>query len=1038
MSNSHGKDPSESPPVTLVPSQSVLLRKVLRSLCGAGSVSIVMEHALTVRRTFRYVAVVVIASGLWPDQGGASSSGLEKVRELNDAGRYSRAESAGRKLLAEAELSSSETIEIAHILDELAVSLRRGSGVQSGDALAVCERSLEIKRWLTGEQSLDFALSLHNLGTLQAYRGDFGRARTALEKARILRERQLGLDHADVASTLIPLSHVLRQEGDVAAARSLLDRAVSILEKSSNEPELVRALLTRGYSEYDSGDYAEAVSTWERALDTATRTLPKDHPDLGVCHQNLGALYTETGDYEQARKHCGMSLKIRKKALAPGHPLIAGSLEAIGYLDELRTDYPSARKSYAQAVRIQEHVLGTSHPQTARLWTRLAGTELRSGNHRGALDLLQRALAVQESTLGPMHPDLAWTWDGLAAVEEANGRYDVALRDYEKAREIRIHAYGANHPDVSISMVLLSRTYSGLGNRPSALEAALESARINLENLAVATQVLAERHALAYASIQSSGHDLALALVSTGPVPADSEIVRVWSAWIQGRNVVLDEMVRRQRFLGASTDSSLGEIGSRLGESRRRLSQLLVRGLEGDDVQAYGAKVESLRTVVERLERQIGSWKGGVSRGSPAGVDYKAVVGSIPPGSALVAYSWYGPASKRRYAAFVQRSGAAPKLVRLGDARTIEDRITSWLRLASAAEGGSDPKSLETSCRKAGNRLRAAIWDPIEVHVRNVARVFVVPDGALHRVNLAALPDGAGYVVETGPLIHYLPAERDLLEEHQSPKGKGLLAVGGPDFDAGRPSQGPASARRGGERECMDLSQHPFEPLPGTLKEVKDIAALWSDSSNVTVRTGLQASELSVRREGPGRRVVHLATHGFFLDGECVAERAGGRGIAATVPASQKAVVSVGSRLAGTLSGLALSGANNRSSVGTDDGILTAEEIASLNLVSVEWVVLSACDTGLGRPQAGEGILGMRRAFQIAGARTVIMSLWAVDDEATRSWMTELYRARLKKRLGTAEAVRDASLHVLRERRAQARSVLPFYWAGFVASGQWN
>jgi len=975
--------------------------------------------------------------GIWIGQAAADSSGLEKVRELNAAGRYSKAEAIARKLLAQAEAGSGETLETAHILDELAVALRRGSGVQSGDALAFCERSLEIKRRLAGENTLDFALSLHNLGTLQAYRGDFSRARSTLESARTLREGQLGPDHADVASTLIPLSHVLRQEGDGAGARVLLVRAVSILERSSNKPELIRALLSLGYSQYDSGDYGAAVSTWERALDIATRTLPPDHPDLGVCHQNLGALYTETGDYQRAREHYGMSLKIRKKSLAPDHPLIAGSLEAMGYLDELRGDYLSAREYYGQAVRIQERVLGTSHPQTARLWTRLAGTELRTGDRRGAMDHLQRALAVQESTLGAMHPDLAWTWDAIAATEGSNSRHAMALQDYEKARDIRVRAYGSNHPDVSISMVLLSRTYSELGDRPSAIEAALESARINLENLAVTSQALAERHALAYAAIQSSGHDLALTLVTEGPSPSKPEIARVWGAWIRARNVVLDEMVRRQRFLEASTDSSLGEIGSRLAESRRRLSQLLVQGLEGNDVRSYGAKVDSLRSEVERLERRIASWEGGVPERAAAKVDYEAISQSIPAGSALVAYCWYGPAGKRRYAAFVQRSGESPELVRLGDARIIEERITSWVQLASAAGGRVDQKSLEMSCRKAGSLLRSAIWDGIEVHVRNVNRVFVVPDGALHRVNLSALPDGAGYVVETGPLIHYLPAERDLLEDHRTSMGRGLLAVGGPDFDAGSSPQRPASARRG-EGPCIDLSQHRFEPLPETLKEATAIAALWSDSSNVTLRTGLEASESSVRRDGPGHQVVHLATHGFFLDGECATGTTKGRGMSGTVPASQKVTVRARSRVAQLLSGLALSGANARRSAGVDDGILTAEEIASLNFQSVQWVVLSACDTGLGRPQAGEGILGMRRAFQIAGARTVIMSLWAVDDAATRSWMTELYRARLIKKLDTADAVRDASLYVLRERRAQARSTLPFYWAGFVASGYWN
>ena len=109
-----------------------------------------------------------------------------------------------------------------------------------------------------------------------------------------------------------------------------------------------------------------------------------------------------------------------------------------------------------------------------------------------------------------------------------------------------------------------------------------------------------------------------------------------------------------------------------------------------------------------------------------------------------------------------------------------------------------------------------------------------------------------------------------------------------------------------------------------------------------------------------------------------------------------------------------------------------------MNLDGVEWAVLSACDTGLGEIRAGEGVFGLRRAFQIAGARTVIMSLWSVGDESTRSWMRALYAGRLQRNLSTADAVREASLAVLRDRRSRHLSTHPFYWAGFIAVGDWQ
>jgi CHAT domain-containing protein len=186
--------------------------------------------------------------------------------------------------------------------------------------------------------------------------------------------------------------------------------------------------------------------------------------------------------------------------------------------------------------------------------------------------------------------------------------------------------------------------------------------------------------------------------------------------------------------------------------------------------------------------------------------------------------------------------------------------------------------------------------------------------------------------------------------------------------------------------------------------------------------------------------VLHLATHGFFLDGLCPPAVGGTRSVGGLSTGQKSGPGLALGESPLLLSGLALAGANRRASAGPDDedGILTAEEVTALNLEGVEWAVLSACDTGLGEIKAGEGVFGLRRAFQVAGVRTVIMSLWSVDDEAARLWMRTLYQHRLQKHLGTAVAMREASLSVLRDRRTRGQSTHPFYWAGFVAAGDWR
>jgi CHAT domain-containing protein len=254
--------------------------------------------------------------------------------------------------------------------------------------------------------------------------------------------------------------------------------------------------------------------------------------------------------------------------------------------------------------------------------------------------------------------------------------------------------------------------------------------------------------------------------------------------------------------------------------------------------------------------------------------------------------------------------------------------------------------------------------------------------------------------------------------------GKGLLLMGAPAFDSDR-RRAASRGFRGTVTGCDGFRRWRFTPLPATRQELQSIAALWkhsatarADAARLLTLQGRDADEAAFKDNAPGRRIIHLATHGFVVGKDCTQ----------------------GHDNPLLCSGLALAGANRRRTAGleVEDGILTAEEVSALDLGGVEWAVLSACKTGIGEIAAGEGVFSLRRAFQIAGVRSVIMSLGPVGDAAAATWMTSLYRRRLRDRLSTAKAVRQASLDVLRQRRARGQNCHPSYWAGFVAAGDWR
>jgi hypothetical protein len=360
----------------------------------------------------------------------------------------------------------------------------------------------------------------------------------------------------------------------------------------------------------------------------------------------------------------------------------------------------------------------------------------------------------------------------------------------------------------------------------------------------------------------------------------------------------------------------------------------------------------------------------------------------------------------------------------LGSADTLDAAVRAW-RDASLATAPAAARFA------AGERLRRLAWDPLRPLLPGSGRVWVVPDGELQKVNFYALPVAPGRFLVDEPLVlHRIGSERDLLAEPLAAPASGVLAVGGVDYERGR-GEALAAGDRGLSAlpSCRTFLDARFEPLPATGGETAAIAALARTlpasrlGSPVTL-TGLAADEASFKRLAPGHRVIHLATHSFCLGAECAA----GTG-AANVLAQNPLI----------FSGIALAGANRwqeaRDHAESEDGLLTAEELAGLDLRGTEWLVLSGCESGLGQVQAWEGVFGLPRAGRRAGVRTLVMSLAPVDDDASAMWMRALYEAHFARGEETALAVRSASRAVLAWLRRQGRDPAPRLWAAFVAQG---
>jgi CHAT domain-containing protein/tetratricopeptide (TPR) repeat protein len=968
------------------------------------------------------------------------------------------------------------------------------------EAKRVIDRVLRIRETTYGENHPETVRTIFNAGVYYASTNDYVGARTFFKRARALADNGSRGDFPTTFSSLTALSVVAGLSGDYAEAARLDKELLLIVEGAfgATDPRLRFPLDSMAQDLRDLGDYATAKDAAERSLAISERAFGPDHPAVAKSLHTLATVVAEMGDYARAMQLLERATRISEKVrfdpaprsfgalqdvlrasdvtqadaqlfvslvgfresrYGPAHPAVGDTLSNLAALLSTADDYRRTRPVFEEALAAREKAVGPDHPDVAAIAVNLGDVLVQTGENAAARRLYERALSIRETSLGADHPKVADALARLARLDLSAGRYAEARPLLDRALSIQQRKLGGDHPDVAATLAILAELDVRRGATSEGLETAVRAEAIGREHVRLTTRTLAEHQAMAYASSRPSTLDLMLSLAAR--TPHDSHLTtEAWDAVIRARGIVLEEMASRRRSAIGSENGEIAQLADALASARQRLATAVVRGVRDDPPERYQRLLAEARRDKDRAERDLAEKSTRFrANQSLSRLGLRDVSAALPAYCALVGFVSYNQmnlqpaganATESRavglsYLAFVLRSdGSVPSVVPLGSAAAIEGLILGWrqsLNLESMA-GGTASKSGEASYRRVAGLLRQRVWDPLRDHLSNVTRVFVVPDGALNLVSLSALPTGeSGYLLETGPVLHYLSAERDLVPAEEGGSiGQGLLAMGSPAFDEHTSAAGVGSEAsfRGPRSACSDFQSMRFDPLPASSKEVNRVVALWDKSRSTPdslLLTGAAASESAFKAEAGGRRVLHAATHGFFLGGGCGSTS--GRS-ASSPPSGVPAAVAAENPL--LLSGLILAGANHRDEAGPgeDDGVLTAEEIASLDLNGVEWAVLSACDTGVGQIKAGEGVFGLQRAFQIAGVRTVIMSLWAVEDRATSDWMTGLYHQRFVKGLSTVDAVHAASLGLLRRRRAAGLDTHPFYWAGFVAVGDWH
>jgi tetratricopeptide (TPR) repeat protein/CHAT domain-containing protein len=1038
---------------------------------------------------FYQQALAIRKRTLGPDHPDVAVSLNNLALLYNEQGKYNEAEPLYQQALRiDQKALGPDDPGLAIDLNNLAVLYREQGQYEAAEPFFA--RSMAIWQKALGPDHPLVATSLNNLAGLYKTQGKYDAAEPLYQHALAIRKKALGPDHPDVAASLNNLAELYREQGKYAETEPLYQQALAIWKKAlgPDHPVVATSLNNLAVLYQQQGKYGEAEPLYQQALAITKKALGPDHLDVALRLNNLAALYGEQGKYSEAEPLYQQALAIRERVLKPDHPDVASSLNNLAELYREQGKYAEAEPLYKQALEIRKKALGPDHPDVALSLNTLGRLYDDQGKYAEAEPLLKQALEVDEKALGPDHPDLADILNNLAGLYDAQGKYGEAEPLYQQALAIDQKALGPDHLDVALNSADLAMLYYGW-NHPEQAETNFDS-NFQILHKVIEKQFayMSEKERLGFLGTVQGIFPVYFSFIYSYPDP--SSVGKMYDLLLWEKGMVASSVSAMRAKIAASGDQEAVSLLDRIAQKRTQVARITANPpVEAKSLEQARDQIAELEQQANDLERELVQRSPTVAQErTSAQVSWEDVRAKLKTGEAAVEYMrykfhdgkhWTG---KSYYAALVitPATKIAPTFIPLGDAATLECGPINNYRQLVGMNASCLPCSVPTDQQGVRSHdgsptamaalntptFYEAFWKPLELALGNAKRIYFSTDGVLSQVSLVVVPDGSGKLLIEKYDLRPVISTKDLLREPHPTGEQTAALIGDPKFTATIAEQQTALAAlskpyspqrqfsaggvevasnaaplpvRGGGRRSFDLHLT-WPDLPSTKIEVQQLNKLLTKPWQVEMYTGAEALEEVMKRlHGP--RLLHVATHGFFLADENQPQACSGgvstrTGAPANAPDALQRPLKEDPMLR---SGLVFTGANriangDATPEGMDDGILTAYEAMGLNLEGTELVVLSACETGLGQTKAGEGVFGLRRALQVAGAQSVMMTMWEVPDVETQKLMKLFYGKWLSGE-EKHQALREAQLELREQIKKNTGRDSPQKWGAFVLLG---
>ena len=998
---------------------------------------------------------------------------LNKMADLYKAeGRYADLEVLYKKIV---ELSGAlygmKSLEYCRAINNLTDLFRTLSRYK--EAEPYCLLVLQIIEDTIGQNNLDYTSALIKIANLYKDMNLFKQAEIYYQSALSIYEVIVGTYHESYIKALVSLASLYRVEGRTAEAEPLYVQAFDIYTKTIGVNTIAYADMLNDYALYydEMGHYEQAELNYKKSLAITEKIKGDQDPNYATTLDNLATHFLLTGHVEQAEPVFIEAAKIRKDKLGKKHPLYATSLNNIANLYESTGRIAEAKTLYIEAISIIKEIYGTNNFNYANAIDNLADVLQKEGDYveaekyvRESMEIIKNLFGEQhiyyttglnnlaliqtqlkkpeeaealyklnidktKAAVGDQHPAYASALSNLADLYESLERYKEAEDLYEQALKIRKDKLGVNHRQYTTTLSHLAGLYTATNDLDKADVLWENSLNNYLREIKLFFPSMSEKEKQQfYKTINSEFEQFntyALMRAATEP----SVLAKMYNNQLATKALILNASNKVRQKILASRDTSLINLYKKWLQQKEVLSKLY--SLSKEEITNEKLSIDSLETLANQLEKKL-SIRSNLFKNTNDTISYrwKDVQKKLKDKEAAVEIIRFEKYDFRKsglttdsvvYVALIitKDTKKNPELVILDNGNDLEKKYMNYYKNVIKFKIEDEYSYVK-------------YWKKIKDNLAGIEKVYFSPDGVYNQLNMNTIKnlETNKFVLEEND-IQLVTNTKDLVTQYATKNTKKQIVLfGDPDYTSdGSTNLESNTVVASNNKSAMPNYSGILTPLPGTEKEVNMINGMMQENKwSVKINMHKEANEKNLKLQN-NPKVLHIATHGFFDK---------------DIELSKTNAIKIETITRNKLlrSGLMMAGAsvsiyNKKNAIFQgdkiektfEDGILTAYEAMNLNLDSTDLVVLSACETGLGDVENGEGVYGLQRAFIIAGAESIILSLWKVDDATTQKLMTLFYNEWLKSGK-KREAFRTAQMMVKKQFPD------PYFWGAFVMVGE--